>query len=276
MKIHQNSKRGFLRLGRPPLTQDAFQRETHRNNGHGLLKQVRLALTKDTAPLAEPTHRYERKFVTGCDKRELELLLKINPAVFRPIYAKRAINNIYLDFFDYGLLRDGLNGSSNRYKVRIRWYGDLLGWVEKPTLEIKAKQGLVGSKYSFPLPPFWVDGTLDGTKLKKMVEKSTASDRIKNLFSMLRPALLNRYQREYFLSADSLYRSCIDYELEFYAVSSQASIFSKVGTICDQRILELKYSLEAESQVSLITEAFPFRMTRSSKYATGMQMLGID
>ena len=276
MKTRQNSKQGLLKSLSIPRTKVPFPRKTQRNNGHRPLQSVQLTLTKDVSHLAEPTHRYERKFVTECDKRELEMLLKINPAMFRRIYAKRAINNIYFDFHDYGLLLDGLNGSSHRYKVRIRWYGDLLGQVEKPILEIKYKQGLVGSKYSFPLSPFRVDSTLDLTKLKKMVEKSKASDTIKNLFSMLRPALLNRYQREYFLSADSLYRSCIDYELEFYAVSSQASIFSKVGAIRDQRILELKYSLEAESQVSLITEAFPFRMARSSKYATGMQMLGID
>ena len=274
MKTRQNSKQGLLKSLWIPRTKVPFPRKTQRNNGHRPLQSVQLTWTKDVSHLAEPTHRYERKFVTECDKRELEMLLKINPALFRPIYAKRAINNIYFDFHDYGLLLDGLNGSSHRYKVRIRWYGDLLGQVEKPILEIKYKQGLVGSKYSFSLPPFQLDGTFNGRKLKNIVEESTASENIKRLFSMLRPALLNRYQREYFLSADGLYRACIDYELEFYGVSSMANLFSKVGTISDQCILELKYDLPAESQVSLITEVFPFRMTRSSKYATGMQMLG--
>ena len=278
MKTHRNSKRkqGFLSALWLPGTKDIFRRGTHRNNGHSSPQAVELALTEDVSSLAEPIYRYERKFVTSCDKRELELLLKINSALFRPIYAKRAINNIYFDFPDYLLLRDGLNGCSYRYKVRIRWYGDLLGLVEKPTLEIKVKQGLVGSKYSFPLPPFRIDGSLDRAKLKDIVKQSKASENIKELFSMLRPALVNRYQREYFLSADSLYRSCLDYELEFYAVSPQASVFSKVASVCEQCILELKYSLEADNQVSLITADFPFRMTRSSKCATGMQMLGIE
>lgn len=40
--------------------------------------------------------------------------------------------------------QDNLIGISDRMKVRIRWYGALLGLIEEPVLELKIKRGFLG------------------------------------------------------------------------------------------------------------------------------------
>jgi hypothetical protein len=40
-------------------------------------------------------------------------------------------------------------------------------------------------------------------------------------------------------------------------------------------ILELKYELDEESRAAEIANLFPFRLTKSSKYAQGLENLGV-
>ena len=100
-------------------------------------------------------YRFERKFfITGLTKYEIESVVKLHPAIFSEIFHKRHINNIYFDTFSLKNLHDNVEGASDRIKVRIRWYGELYGYIEKPVLEIKIKNGLLGKKISVPVEPF--------------------------------------------------------------------------------------------------------------------------
>ena len=40
-------------------------------------------------------------------------------------------------------------------------------------------------------------------------------------------------------------------------------------------ILELKYNIDADDDVNRITEHFPFRLTKSSKYISGLEKIYI-
>ena len=106
--------------------------------------------------------RYERKFlIDGGSRQEIETALRVHPALFSRIFHPRFINNIYFDSFAMAAYSDAVSGHMNRAKLRIRWYGDLFGPVERPVLEIKIKQGMVGRKESYPLKGFALDRDFD-------------------------------------------------------------------------------------------------------------------
>ena len=78
-------------------------------------------------------YRYERKFfISKLTKYEVESLIKLHPAMFSEIYFPRFVNNLYFDSFNMKSYFDSVDGSPNRRKIRIRWYGDLFGDIEKP------------------------------------------------------------------------------------------------------------------------------------------------
>ena len=88
--------------------------------------------------------RYERKFkISEIDRNYVETLVKYHPAMFSEIFHERIVNNIYFDTLNMDYYYDNKSGSSKRMKVRIRWYGNQFGLIEKPVLELKIKDGLI-------------------------------------------------------------------------------------------------------------------------------------
>ena len=77
-------------------------------------------------------YRYERKFVVvDRDPRQIEVLIRTHPALFRIQHPPREINNIYLDSPGLMSFERHEDGTPMRAKFRIRWYGDLVGRVER-------------------------------------------------------------------------------------------------------------------------------------------------
>ena len=89
----------------------------------------------------------------------------------------------------------------------------------------------------------------------------------------LRPTLLNRYKRKYFQSFDKSYRLTLDDKMKFYRILGRKNnlLFRKFDDI--STVLELKYKPEHDDMACTITNGFPFRMTKSSKYLAGMVKL---
>ena len=90
-------------------------------------------------------YRYERKFfITSLSKYEAVALVKLNSAMFTEIFHHRFVNNIYFDSFRLNNYHENVAGDSRRIKIRVRWYGELFGDIERPVLEIKIRNGLLG------------------------------------------------------------------------------------------------------------------------------------
>jgi len=89
----------------------------------------------------------------------------------------------------------------------------------------------------------------------------------------LRPVLLNQYKRKYFQSADKNYRITVDTDLRFYRIGNYSNPFLHQVTDNGHIILELKYNKEMDDNVGLITNAFPFRLTKSSKYVSAIDRI---
>ena len=97
--------------------------------------------------------------------------------------------------------------------------------------------------------------------------------RKKNIMLNLKPTLINRYQRKYFLSLDQKFRLTIDDHLEYFPVSSPEQLSS--GGLKDSlsMIMELKYSPIYQLESNNITQEFPFRVIKNSKYVRGIQII---
>ena len=229
------------------------------------------------AKLLKPENwRYERKFVVSeLTKQEIEFIIKLHPAMFSEIYQQRFVNNIYFDTFKMNNYFDNIDGSKSRMKIRIRWYGDLFGTIEKPVLEFKIKDGLLGGKVSFPLIPFLVDARFQRETIANIVKSSDIPGNIKLEVLSLEPSLLNRYCRKYYQSADSSYRITIDSEMVFYQVNAHYNSFLHKSVDEVHTVLELKYNHDKDDDAERISNYFPFRMTKNSKYVHGLERLDI-
>lgn len=218
--------------------------------------------------------RYERKFVIrDLNKEGVETILKLHPALFSESYHERLVNNIYFDTMSMTNYFDNVNGKSQRLKVRIRWYEKLFGFVREPILEIKIKDGLLGTKYSSPLTSLNIDEQLTIGNIYELFDQGEMPVSLKLYLKSLNFALLNSYQRKYFISADRRFRVTIDSELRFFTLSPMGNIYLQETTDLTHTILELKYDQEVANLADRISTFFPFRMTKSSKYTSGINYI---
>ena len=179
------------------------------------------------------------------------------------------MNNIYYDSHTFENYRNNIEGQTNRLKVRIRWYGNLFGNIKNPTLEIKIKKGVLGKKIFINLPNFFLDKKTDLLDLIHSNIKLFKSELVD--FKCLYPVLLNQYSRQYFISSDNNFRITIDNNLLFINIFEHKNSFEKSCQIRDAIILELKYNPDFQTQANNITQSFPFRISKSSKYVTGIE-----
>lgn len=234
-----------------------------------------LSLAKPVADPLATSGRYERKLlVTGISRANIEHILRLHPAQFSEIYTQRYVNNCYFDTPDLRLLWDAVQGHSHRLKVRVRWYGDLFGPLARPVLELKRKRGLVGTKESVALSPLAFDADADLGTLDHWLGAVEAPASIMGMAGALRPALVNRYSRRYFQSADRRFRLTIDSECEYYSAEAPRHRACRLVVDDITTIVEVKYAVDHDTEAEFITSAFPFLITKSSKYVTGMQRLG--
>jgi SPX domain protein involved in polyphosphate accumulation len=220
-------------------------------------------------------YRYERKFhVMELTRPQVESLVRLNPAMFSEIYHRRWVNNIYLDTWSMVSYHENLIGCSrSRAKYRIRWYGDLSGRVAQPILELKVKRGEVNRKDSFPLEPFVVDEHLSPRTLHDLFRAAALPTALRNDLLKLRPVLVNRYRRSYFLAADRRFRLTMDSDITYYDASDECQLLRFHWFDPASVVLELKYPVEAAQYADRISQHFPFRLTRNSKYMTGVEQV---
>ena len=190
---------------------------------------------------------------------------------FSRSFEDRYINNIYLDDMNLSNYRDNIEGNTIRSKTRIRWYGDLLGINSGPNLEIKKKRGEVGFKEKLQLNDFNFD-----EEFQSQIEgiRNNLKDMEKlHLISQLRPTLVNRYKRSYYVSYDGDFRITLDQNLEFFPFfNKKISLFQRYENK-RMLIVELKYSKNVSNNANDISNQFPFRLTKSSKYIMGIDKI---
>jgi len=216
--------------------------------------------------------RYERKFlVDQLDVHRVRALVKAHPSMFYEPYPPRYVNNLYLDTKGMENYFANVAGAEERQKVRIRWYGDLFRFVDRPVLEFKIKCGLVSTKLQYPFEPFWLDGRFRGRAFRDPLRRLHHPDGSTGTLQDLDVVLLNRYYRWYYATRDHRYRITVDTDLTFYRVTGMANSFAHKQVDHTQIIVEMKYGRECEEGADRVSGFFPFRVTKNSKYVTGIE-----
>ncbi|MBF0447916.1 MAG: VTC domain-containing protein [Magnetococcales bacterium] len=217
--------------------------------------------------------RYERKFfISDRSVSEVDAWIRRHPAFFRTAHPPRHNNNIYFDGIDYQSYFDNVDGLADRIKIRVRWYGDLLGTICQPRLEVKIKRGHVGTKAVFPLNPLFLptDSRFDLKQFQNVLKNSNLPVAVLQAMKSVVPVLMNRYHRHYHISADGRFRLTLDSGF-FYKRMERFSTLGNREAVQEQHlVMELKYAPDLDSQARKITEWFPFRVTKSSKYVEGV------
>ena len=204
--------------------------------------------------------RYERKFrIENVRVFDIESLFLIHPMGFRKAYPDRQINNIYFDTADLKCYRENVAGVSDREKYRIRWYSDIKQ-ILKPVFEIKYKRNALGGKKSTPMNSFL---------MKDCAHALKSLGRRLDIPPALVPLLLNSYQRKYYESPDKKFRLTLDWDVKYSSLLMSHSFrgYQYEDPTC---IIELKYEQEFDSEAQEVTQFFPFRQTKNSKYVTGV------
>lgn len=223
--------------------------------------------------LQNNSYRYERKFlIPNIARINVEQLVLQHPALFSEIYHDRYVNNIYFDFIELQNFMDNVIGNMHRIKHRIRWYGDLLSMIEKPILESKIKEGIVGTKRSFKLNKFLLRKGISAAQIRSVILNSEVDVSTKSIILNQIPVLLNRYKRKYFQSADKKFRITLDDEMMFAKFNTFNNSFIERYSDLNHIVMELKYDKEYELDAARIINHFPFRLTKCSKYARGIQL----
>lgn len=222
--------------------------------------------------------RYERKFHSGTvSPAQVEIFLKSNPLSFHKEFPDRMVNNIYLDTVHLDLHRYSIEGSPHRVKFRFRWYGDLLQEGATPVLEIKRKFGLVGDKLKWSLGKFDFNkevsiSNFTDQSIRDIISNQDVNDSFLISSFDLRPVLVNRYQRRYYISDDGRYRCTIDDNLTYYSIrSGKINVSSPIKN--PSTIVEVKYHPKDEDGVTILTSNLPIRLSKISKYTYGVNKL---
>src|SRR3989344_7081921 len=219
-------------------------------------------------------YRYENKFViSALTRAEIEMAIKLPPALFAEIFYELTVNNIYFDSIEFKSYFDNLAGVSQRYKFRIRWYGSTFGTIHHPTLEVKIKQNALGQKLSYPLADFVISDDFSLDTIQSVFLRSQLPAALLAEFNTMHFVFINSYRRKYFESFDHKFRLTIDSRLKFYRLSNRRGRGLSVYGGRSGLVVELKYSSEHSDLADQIAGQLPFRITKNSKYVAGVEAL---
>lgn len=217
--------------------------------------------------------RYELKFVAAeIAYHDLVAWLQQHKEAFYRPYPRRQINNVYFDRFDFDCYEDSISGTSAREKVRYRWYGD----AELPQpgqLEIKLRRNRFGWKRNFPVT------SLSGTAttwndMKREILEGLPRDARWWLHEYGCPILINRYERDYWVSRRNGIRATVDRHLRVYDQRYSGRInTSRRVDVSREIVLEVKGPSGSAEVLSEIVTKLPLPLTRHSKYCNALDLL---
>jgi len=217
-------------------------------------------------------YRYERKFdIPLISLHEVHRCIAMNSAHFTELYPPRFINNMYFDTPSRQYYQANINGQNSRKKFRLRWYTNF--WEKEmtdPVFEIKIKQNQTNRKELFPLPSLPITGSTAHDFLQT-VTMSDIPDTVHHFIRCLEPSLINRYHRSYLQSADGKFRLTIDSNIAY--VSPHDNLRSVTVNPVSKIIVEIKYAIPFDTEAGKYLAEFPFRLTKHSKYTSGVDYI---
>lgn len=218
--------------------------------------------------------RFERKFVyeRGYVDDIIERV-SLNPYGFKEVFYRRKVNNIYFDDSHHNFYKQNVAGVANRKKLRLRWYGDDTADIKDPSIEIKIKKGEVGDKVTckFKGTTYNLSEQTAAGIHRSLLTSTSGNLPLQRSLELLHPALINTYERRYFLSFCGRFRITVDFNQEFFNPNDASYAAGKFKI--NDLVLELKYGLESDTEARQLSQYIDARLSKNSKYVRGMNML---
>jgi len=205
------------------------------------------------------------------DRHQLEAWVRCHPAMFRPTFPPRYVNNLYLDTVGLAAYQANMDGDTERVKTRIRWYHDVFGRIARPQLEFKAKRGLVSRKTVYLLDALVLQPGFGAHDIRALLERSELPTEVRVRLAGLSVTLFNRYRRSYWETPDGHSRLTIDSELVGCPVDRLYNYLCGGYVETGVAVVELKYDTQYDDGADAIANGLPFRLTRHSKYVEGIE-----
>jgi hypothetical protein len=217
--------------------------------------------------------RCERKYpLSAADLVELRWWQQSHGRRFARTFPTRTVNNIYFDSPDWDSYADNMSGMSRRTKCRLRWYGSLED-LDAVTFEAKHRRNMVGHKRQQRLPAGDLDlASLPIGRLYERLRPRLEPELRLWLDQGHRPALYNRYRREYYAASDVL-RMTVDTGIVYAPLHGGRLRGLRPMPSAAPTVVEFKYPFERRREAEEILRRLPFRATRSSKYVVGVDHL---
>ncbi len=222
-----------------------------------------------------PEHaRLEIKYVAHEAYLDHVLLwLRLHPAAFFRPFPERWVKNVYFDTWDCRAFAENLAGASARSKVRYRWYGSS-AMPDAGALEIKRKRNFFRWKLLYEVAEAPYRPGASWQEIRQALLASLAPEGRRWLEGNPLPVLINRYRRRYFLSADGRIRATVDtalgiWDQRFDSHPSYRRRANQPAVV----VVEFKFGRRDRHLASDIIRSMPLRVSRFSKYASGI--LGI-
>ena len=220
--------------------------------------------------------RHEIKFAAYVTEyATLRHWLRMHPAGFSTPYPERQVNNVYFDTWDYRAYAENLAGVSERSKLRYRWYGDSAG-PAPGSLEVKQKRNHFGWKLRFTVrDSIWEPGC-SWQEIRARLKQLVPHEGQLWLAQNPMPVMLNRYQREYYCTADGLIRATIDTKQRAYDQRywSRPNL-DKAAIMQDTLVVEFKFAREDRQLAVGLLANIPVRVGRHSKYMNAVRAIGM-
>ena len=208
--------------------------------------------------------RFERKWVFANNYFDICNKLHKSKFGFRSMYPNRYVNSIYFDDFSYSSVRENLDGSNKKMKIRLRWYGKNNFILKNPRLEFKIKQNFMNYKIINEMP------NLNNLNIKNLKEMQLVKKAVNQFYDkkILNPVSTTNYIRSYFISSNNHIRSTVDinFKVSKFFNNFYSPIFKKFSKI----ILEMKYKKEFDDYIMKNLNDISSRYSRNSKYIDSM------
>lgn len=218
--------------------------------------------------------RYEIKMATeSLMLPQVRSWLRVHSAGFYTPYPPRQVNNVYFDTPHLGSFVENLSGGATRRKVRLRWYGENTTSIQG-VFEVKCKRNMHGWKRSQRLSKVLDLPKVKWVELIAMIRDDLTDDFRVYLDSAGSPVLINRYQREYYVSFDGIVRVTLDYSQMVY--DQRYSAFPNLGfpiPPSNDMVIELKVNTEHRKRLPDVIAGIPLRVSKYSKYTLGVETL---
>ena len=220
-----------------------------------------------------PRARHEVKFVSlPVRYRDIAQWVRVHPAGFFSPYPPRRNNNVYFDDYRLVAYHENLVGDSARSKVRVRWYGETFQ-LESGVLEVKRKRNLHGWKLSYPTGALDFEADSWRTIRRKLRESLCGEARLW-LDANPQVVLINRYEREYFVSRDGKVRVTLDADQRVLDQRfGNRPNLERRANLPATIVVEFKFAREDFSLGSRAIQGLQVRASRNSKYVIGVQSL---